>query len=67
MTIEINRQQQTFDAATMTLADVISACGFPDKGIAAAVNNKVVSRKLWATTEIGDGDCLTVIRAVCGG
>lgn len=67
MTLTINGKERTFDAATMSVAEVVTACGFPDKGIAVAIGNKVVSRKAWADTMLTDGVTLTVIRAVCGG
>lgn len=67
MKIEINKKERTFDAASMTLAGVMAACGMPEKGIAVAVNNRVVRRGDWNNTYVADGDCLTVIQAVCGG
>lgn len=67
MEIEINKQIRTFDADRLVLTDVIKACGFPDKGIAVAVNNRVIRRAEWNDTVVGNGDCLTVIQAVCGG
>lgn len=67
MTIEINRETRTFDVDRLTLTDVVKACALPERGIAVAVNNKVVARGDWGATELADGDCLTVIQAVCGG
>lgn len=67
MEIKINNQIKTLDADCLVLTDVINACDFPDKGIAVAVNNTVIRRAKWNDTVVGNGDCLTVIQAVCGG
>ena len=67
MTLTINGQNKTFEAAAMTVAQAMAACGFPERGVAVAVDNKVVSRGAWGETRLSDGQTLTVIRAVCGG
>ncbi len=36
-------------------------------GVAAAVNGEVVPRRLWADTEVRDGDLIEVVTAVQGG
>lgn len=39
----------------------------PDRGVAVAVNNRVVPRTAWAETQLHDGDSVTVIKAAFGG
>lgn len=67
MTLTINGQSKTFDAAALTVAEAMAACGFPDKGVAVAIDNRVVRRGAWDETRLSDGQSLTVIKAVCGG
>lgn len=58
-TIEVN--------GGLSLSELMGSQGFPEKGIAAAVNGKVVRRVDWATTMLAENDSITVIKAVCGG
>ena len=51
----------------MALMSVLEACDLPQKGIAVAINNKVVRKADWPLTTVKDGDSVTVIQAVCGG
>lgn len=51
----------------MTLHELLLQEGFPEKGIAVAVDNKVVSRAQWGEFIVPDGAKVTVIKAVCGG
>lgn len=67
MKLIINGKNKDFDAGAMTVAEAVTACGFPEKGIAVAIDNSIVPRKIWAETQLSDGQTLTVIRAVCGG
>lgn len=67
MNITVNKTQRVLDGDSHTVASVVNACGFPSKGIAVAINGKVVRRSAWEETAIADGDSLTVIQAVCGG
>lgn len=66
MEITINNTPVTIDEE-ITLEQLLERRGIPAKGIAVAINNRVVARSAWATTPITEGAKLTIIQAVCGG
>ena len=39
----------------------------PAKGVAVAVNNKMVPRTAWAETPLAEGAQVVIIKAACGG
>ncbi len=49
-----------------TVAALLEALGFPDKGIAVAVDWAVIPRSRWQTT-LADGARVEVVTAVQGG
>jgi len=50
------------------LDEAIAAIGYAQRaGIAAAIGDRVVPRSRWRDEALGDGDRVTVIRAVQGG
>ncbi|MFI3269002.1 MAG: sulfur carrier protein ThiS [Rikenellaceae bacterium] len=53
------------DGATITA--LLAAQSIAETGVAVALNNRIVTRVEWATTEISDGDKVTVIQATYGG
>ena len=52
-----------------TVADAVSASGIPAlaRGVAVAVDRKVVPRSLWDDTRLADGQRVEVLEAVQGG
>ncbi|MDH3226143.1 MAG: sulfur carrier protein ThiS [Thermoleophilia bacterium] len=52
-----------------TLADAASLFGVTpgESGIAAAVNGRVVPRRNWTSTPLGNGAIVEVVRATAGG
>lgn len=66
MTIYINKTE-TEVTVGMTVGEVLRQMQFPESDIAVAVDNKVVPRALWDSTQLQADARLTVIRAVCGG
>ncbi len=66
MEIFINNTPVTTEEG-ITLDRLIASQGMSAKGIAVAVNNRVIPRAAWATTPLEEGAKLTVIQAVCGG
>lgn len=67
MTVTLNTVPYTFHADTVPLEEVLKAARVPVPGIAVAVNNVVIQRRLWPETGLRDGDSVVIIRAVCGG
>ncbi len=65
MIINVNQKQVEVAEAT-TVATLLASMGYPDRGIAVAVNQAVLPKSRWATA-LSDGACLDVVTAVQGG
>lgn len=65
MKVTVNDQSHEVDEQ-MTVAALLSRLGFPDKGIAVAVDWSVLPRSEWETT-LADGARVEVVTAVQGG
>jgi sulfur carrier protein len=65
MIVVVNEKQVEVDEQT-TVAALLQSLGYPDKGIAVAMDSAVVPRSNWATT-LSDGARLEVLTAVQGG
>ena len=65
MKLWVNNKETISTAATLRLlADELS---LPEKGIAMAVDNKMVPRADWDGFALSDGMHIIIIKAVCGG
>jgi sulfur carrier protein len=55
--------------AVTTIADLMAACApAPNvRGVAVALNGRVVPRTAWAETSLRDGDRVEIVRAMQGG
>ena len=65
MLIRINAEQVEVDDH-MTVAALLQSLGYPDRGIAVAVDQAVLPRSSWATA-LSDGANIEVVTAVQGG
>jgi sulfur carrier protein len=65
MIIRVNADDLEVDDQ-MTVATLLRSLGYPDRGIAVAVDHAVVPRSSWATT-LSDGAHIEVVTAVQGG
>ncbi|MGD1109044.1 MAG: sulfur carrier protein ThiS [Mycobacterium sp.] len=65
MIIYVNEKQVEVDEQT-TVAALLEQLGFPDRGIAVAMDFAVLPRSGWAT-KLSDGARLEVLTAVQGG
>jgi sulfur carrier protein len=65
MIVMVNDQQVEVDEQT-TVAGLLQSLGFPDRGIAVAIDFAVLPRSDWAT-KLFDGARLEVVTAVQGG
>ncbi|HET9876376.1 MAG TPA: sulfur carrier protein ThiS [Mycobacterium sp.] len=65
MTIVVNEKQIEVDEAT-TVAALLTSMGYPDRGIAVAMDQAVLPRSGWAR-KLSDGARLEVVTAVQGG
>ena len=66
--IELNGATHTLaaDDSLQTIVEALNIPGYP-RGIAVAVNDRVVSRDDWAGARLHAGDRVEIIRAVQGG
>ena len=65
MMIVVNAEQLEVDDQT-TVAALLQSLGYPDRGIAVALDQAVLPRSSWATA-LSDGAQLEVLTAVQGG
>lgn len=65
MKIKINNKETEVNATI--LSELAAELSLPEKGVAVAVNNRMVTRADWNQTEVKEGDNIVVIKAVCGG
>ena len=65
MNIKINNKETEVKATSQQ--ELATEISLPEKGVAVAVNNRMVTRADWNHTAINDGDNIVVIKAVCGG
>jgi sulfur carrier protein len=65
MIVMVNEQKVEVDEQT-TVAALLESLGFPDRGIAVAMDYAVLPRSDWAT-KLFDGARLEVVTAVQGG
>jgi len=65
MIVLVNEKQVEVDEQT-TVAALLESLGFPDRGIAVAMDFSVLPRSAW-TTKLFDGARLEVVTAVQGG
>lgn len=65
MEIYVNNKPVGTEAANLdTLAKELS---LPEKGVAVAINNKIVPRSQWEQTPLSEGTSVIIIKAACGG
>ncbi len=65
MIVTVNEQEVEVDEQT-TIAALLESLGYPDRGVAVAVDSAVVPRSRWETT-LFEGARLEVVTAVQGG
>ncbi len=65
MNITLNGKSVRTEASH--ILQVISEFNLPEKGIAVALNNKVIPSVKWSVTPINEGDSIVVITAAYGG
>lgn len=49
------------------LRELANLLQLPEKGVAVAVNNKMVFRNEWENHMLKENDRITIIKAACGG
>ena len=68
MELTINHTRRTFDTLPETL-EALLAMEIPQKrkGIAVALNNRIIPRVFWAETFLSNNDSILIITATQGG
>lgn len=65
MTIQVNNKQLETEA--QCLGQLAAEMSLPEKGVAMAMNNKMVPRAEWDKTPLVEGASVVIIKAACGG
>lgn len=65
--MEILVNNKPLSTSASTLSQLATELALPEKGVAVAVDNKLVARGSWDSFELSDGASLTIIRAAFGG
>lgn len=63
--IKINREEKVTEAATVQ--QLAQELALPERGVALAVNNRIITRSAWEETPLQEGDDVTIIKAAFGG
>ena len=65
MKIRINNKET--DVQAESLLDLAKELSLPERGVAVAVNNRMIPRTDWQQNALKDDDNIVIIKAVCGG
>ena len=49
------------------LGQLLETMAVPERGVAVAVNNTMISREEWKNYSLSEGDNILIIKAACGG
>lgn len=63
--IKINQEEKVTEAATVQ--QLAQELALPERGVALAINNRIVTRSAWEETPLQEGDDVTIIKAAFGG
>lgn len=66
MKVFVNNKEQEVPAGSHVHM-LASTLALPDKGVAIAVNNRMIPRREWTQTPLQENDHLVIIKAACGG
>ncbi len=65
MKVKINDKET--EVTAKSLLELSAELSLPAKGVAVAVNNRMVPRAEWEQTAVKENDNIVIIKAVCGG
>lgn len=66
MKVKINNEELDFISST-SVSDYIQSLSLPSSGLAIAINNVLVPRNQWETTQFQENDQVIIIQAAYGG
>lgn len=67
MDIVLNNNNEHFEAAEMTVSELLILKNFTFKMLIVKINNQLVPKDEYAMTVIRDGDDVTVLHLISGG
>ena len=68
MKIEVNGEEREVRDEARTVIAALAALGVEEtRGVAVALNDRVVPRSSWAEQPVEEGDRIEIVRAVQGG
>jgi sulfur carrier protein len=67
MLLTINGNPRSFDAASFSVAHLVTSLNLEGKRLAIECNGEIVPRSRFAETQLVDGDKLEIVGAVGGG
>jgi sulfur carrier protein len=67
MLLTINGKSRSFDATSLSVADLVASLELEGKRLAIECNGEIVPRSQFAATLLADGDQLEIVGAVGGG
>jgi len=65
MKVKINNKET--DTSAQNLLVLSQELSLPAKGVAMAVNNKMIPRTEWESCALSENDNVVIIKAACGG
>lgn len=65
MKVIINNKETETTAANV--AQLAAELALPEKGVAVAIDNKLITRSAWGDTPVVSGANIVIIKAFCGG
>lgn len=65
--MQINVNNKPLSTTATSLDTLAAELSLPEKGVAVAVNNKMVPRNQWEQTPLSEGMSVVIIKAACGG
>lgn len=65
MKLFVNKKE--IDTPCVTMAELVASENLPEKGVAVAVDNKMVPRSEWNNFCLAEGQQITIVKAFCGG
>lgn len=66
MKISVNNKEMEIAPET-SINQLAASLELPDKGVAIAMNNKMIPRTNWESHQVLENDNIIIIKAACGG
>jgi len=67
MKITLNNRQEEFNSAWLTISQIMEIKSFHFKMLVVRLNDTLIKREEYSSTQIKDGDDLKIIHLVSGG